>query len=104
MAYTAPAVEYVQPSYAAPMAYTAPAIDYAQPSLSTSFVQVPMGEPVWVPDAPLTSAPSMLAYPPTTPTPPTAPATTAATKPAAKPAAKTTGKKSTKKKAKKGCC
>merc|ERR1711897_1031 len=94
------------PSYTAPMAYSMPAYStpapvveyfapttYAAPAPTTSYMEVPVGPPVWVPDTNLTSAPSMLTYPttgpsyaPTTPaTHPTGPTTHPATGPTAKP-------------------
>jgi len=78
-----------------------------QQQYATEYVQVPVGEPVWVQDAvtsTIQSSPSMLAYPAPTPSTAPKPATTpsAAPKPATKAKAKKA--KSSKKKAKKGCC
>merc|ERR1712113_334082 len=94
----APVVEYFAPT------------TYAAPAATTSYMEVPVGPPVWVPDTNLTNAPSMLTYPTTGPavTPAAHPAVTPGAKPAvtpgAKPAVTPTKKKSSKKKAKKGCC
>merc|ERR1719265_1775949 len=94
MSYTAPAVEYVAPTYTAPMAYTASSYaPYTTPSVY---------QPTFM------TAPSMLAYPMDYPaTTLTTPATTAATTPAAtkpaatKPAATKPSAKTSKAKAKK---
>merc|ERR1712151_1454898 len=93
--YTAP-VSYSMPAYSTPAPvveyFAPPAVSYAAPAPTTSYMEVPMGPPVWVPDTNLTSAPSMLtmptSYAPTTPaTHPTTGPTTHPT-PAAKPTTK----------------
>merc|ERR1712060_465032 len=107
---------YSMPAYSAPAPvveyFAPPAMSYAAPAATTSYMEVPMGPPVWVPDTNLTSAPSMLtmptSYAPTTPaTPTTGPTThpTTGPKPAAKPTTKPKPtKKKSSKKTKKGCC
>jgi len=74
-----------------------------QVNYGTVYQEVPVGPPVWVqdytaPSAVLPSAPSMLAYPTTTP------AVAPAAKPTVAPAAVPKSKKVSKKPAKKGCC